>query len=194
MNRNPKVMNCMHIFLTLWIIIGYLVGIRAISTYQSKVAALRSILNQKDFNSATIMPCCYDGLTAKLVERAGFNVTFMTGFGVSAVHGLPDTGLISVEEMAITAATICRSISIPCIGDGDTGYGNPINVKQTVKRYIQAGLSGIMIEDQVAPKRCGHTKGKKNDKFISGYVASGGFIIFHAMLPETLAGDVVATL
>ncbi|KAJ3029723.1 UNVERIFIED_CONTAM: hypothetical protein HDU68_011336 [Siphonaria sp. JEL0065] len=119
---------------------------------------LRHLLAQDGIIS---MPCCYDGLTARLVERGGFKLTFMTGFGASAVAGFPDTQLISFEEMASTARTITSTLKeIPCIGDGDTGYGNPLNVKRTVKTYIQAGLAGIMLEDQVSPKRCGHTKGK----------------------------------
>jgi len=96
-----------------------------------------------------------------MVEGLGFNLTFMTGFGVSASLGLPDTGLISVNEMANSGSIICSALQrIPCIGDGDTGYGNPVNVRRTVLKYAQVGLSGIMIEDQVSPKRCGHTKGK----------------------------------
>jgi len=106
------------------------------------------------------MPCCYDALTAKLVEREGFQLTFMTGFGVSAVHGFADCQLVSYHEMLESAFRICGSLEgICCIGDGDTGYGNAVNVKRTVRGYAQAGMAGIMIEDQVAPKRCGHTKG-----------------------------------
>lgn len=130
------------------------------ASQQSNVLRLREILARK--NQCTVMPCCFDGLTARLVEDAGFELTFMTGFGVSAVHGLPDTGLITAEEMVQSASNICSSLkSIPCIGDGDTGYGNEANVMRTIQRYTQAGLAGIMIEDQVAPKRCGHTKGKQ---------------------------------
>lgn len=85
----------------------------------------------------------------------------MTGFGVSATYGLPDTGLVSAGEMVASAGVVCGALQrIPCIGDGDTGYGNAVNVKRTVKQYVQAGLAGIMLEDQLAPKRCGHTKGK----------------------------------
>mmetsp|Transcript_7840 Transcript_7840/g.11831 ORF Transcript_7840/g.11831 Transcript_7840/m.11831 type:complete len:246 (-) Transcript_7840:48-785(-) len=85
----------------------------------------------------------------------------MTGFGVSATHGFPDTQLISYEEMLRRATLIVSALSeVPCIGDGDTGYGTPVNVKRTVKGYAQAGLAAVMIEDQVSPKRCGHTKGK----------------------------------
>ena len=113
-------------------------------------------------NDLITMPCCYDGLTARLVEDAGFDLTFMTGFGVSATYGVPDAGLIAAQEMYQSASTICNSLqNIPCIGDGDTGYGNPLNVKRTVRQFAQAGMAGIMIEDQVSPKRCGHTKGKQ---------------------------------
>ena len=91
----------------------------------------------------------------------GFSLTFMSGFGVSAVHGYPDTQLLSYEEMATSARTICAALKhIPCFGDADTGYGNALNVKRTVRGYISAGMAGIMLEDQVSPKRCGHTKGK----------------------------------
>ncbi|CAN0077967.1 unnamed protein product, partial [Phaeothamnion confervicola] len=107
-------------------------------------AALRRLLSE---GKLLIMPCCYDGLTARLVEDAGFPLTFMTGFGVSATQGLPDTQLISYGEMLDKAANICSSLKgIPCIGDGDTGYGNTINVKRTVAGYAQIGMAGIMIE------------------------------------------------
>eukprot|EP00741_Cyanophora_paradoxa_P015718 tig00020904_g15174.t1 len=108
-----------------------------------------------------IMPCCYDGLTAKLIESSGFDMTFMSGFSVAAGHlGRPDTGLISVEEMLTVGRAINDVIDIPCIGDADTGFGNPINVKRTIRSYRQAGFAAAMIEDQVSPKRCGHTRGK----------------------------------
>lgn len=107
------------------------------------------------------MPCCYDALSAKLIEQAGFPLTFMSGFAVSAARlGLPDTGLISFGEMVDQGRNICSAVSIPVIGDGDTGYGNPINVRRTVEQYARAGFAAIMIEDQVWPKRCGHTQGK----------------------------------
>ncbi|MBI1882251.1 MAG: isocitrate lyase/PEP mutase family protein, partial [Chloroflexi bacterium] len=108
------------------------------------------------------MPCCFDAFSARLIERAGFSLTFMSGFAVSATRlGLPDTGLISYGEMVEQGHNICRAVSIPVIGDGDTGYGNTLNVKRTVSGYAQAGFAGVMIEDQVAPKRCGHTRGKQ---------------------------------
>ncbi|CAN0052651.1 unnamed protein product [Ascophyllum nodosum] len=124
----------------------------------SASARLRELL---DGPNILTMPCCYDGLTARLVEDAGFPLTFMTGFGVSGVHGLPDTQLLSYAEMLASATNICSTLRrIPCIGDGDTGYGNAVNVRRTVKGYAQVGMAGIMIEDQVAPKRCGHVRGK----------------------------------
>ena len=120
---------------------------------------LRSILKNPDF---LIMPCCYDALSAKLIQEAGFSFTFMSGFAVSAARlGLPDTGLISYGEMVDQLRNICSISQIPVIADGDTGYGNAVNVKRTVHGYIQAGAAGIMIEDQKSPKRCGHTQGKE---------------------------------
>lgn len=119
---------------------------------------LREILARK---TCQAMPCCWDALSARMIEQAGFPVTFMSGFAVSATRiGAPDTGLISYGEIVDQARNICASVSIPVIGDGDTGYGNALNVKRTVEGYARAGCAAIMIEDQVAPKRCGHTKGK----------------------------------
>lgn len=109
-----------------------------------------------------IMPCCSDALSARLVERAGFAVTFASGFSVAASHGLPDTGLLSYGEIESSMRRITGALDvIPCIGDGDTGYGNAVNAKRTVRGYAHAGLAGIMIEDQIAPKRCGHTRDKQ---------------------------------
>jgi 2-methylisocitrate lyase-like PEP mutase family enzyme len=108
------------------------------------------------------MPCCFDALSARLIERAGFALTFMSGFAVSASRlAQPDTGLISYGEMVEQGRQICGAVSIPVIGDGDTGYGNPMNVRRTVEGYARAGFAGVMIEDQLAPKRCGHTRGKE---------------------------------
>jgi 2-methylisocitrate lyase-like PEP mutase family enzyme len=110
----------------------------------------------------TVMPCCFDAHSARLIERSGFPLTFMSGFAVSAARlGLPDTGLISYGEMIDQGRNICAAVGIPVIGDGDTGYGNALNVKRTVAGYAAAGFAAVMIEDQVAPKRCGHTRGKR---------------------------------
>lgn len=108
------------------------------------------------------MPCCFDALSARLIQTAGFPLTFMSGFAVSATRlGLPDTGLISYAEMLEQGRNICSAVDIPVIGDADTGYGNPVNVKRTVAGYARAGFACAMIEDQVWPKRCGHTEGKQ---------------------------------
>lgn len=124
----------------------------------SPAEQLRKLLAQPGI---LVMPGCYDAMSAKLVEQAGFKLSFMSGFAVSAARlAMPDTGLISYAEMVEQGRNICRAVSIPMIGDGDTGFGNPLNVKRTVQGYADAGFACIMIEDQVAPKRCGHTQGK----------------------------------
>jgi 2-methylisocitrate lyase-like PEP mutase family enzyme len=125
----------------------------------SPAAKLRRLLARPGLR---VMPCCFDALSAKLVERAGFELTFMSGFAVSAARlALPDTGLISYGEMVEQGRNLCAAVSIPVIGDGDTGYGNPMNVRRTVAGYAAAGFASVMIEDQLAPKRCGHTRGKQ---------------------------------
>ena len=107
------------------------------------------------------MPCCFDALSAKMIEQAGFGVTFMSGFAASASRlGQPDLGLMSYAEVVDQARNITDAISIPVIVDGDTGYGNAMNVRRTVEGFAKAGCAGVLIEDQLAPKRCGHTPGK----------------------------------
>ena len=109
-----------------------------------------------------LMPCCFDAVSARLVALAGFKATFLSGFAVAGTRlGLPDTGLISYAEMADHGRDVASAVAIPVLGDGDTGYGNALNVKRTVTGYAAAGLASVMIEDQVAPKRCGHTRGKQ---------------------------------
>lgn len=106
-------------------------------------------------------PSCGDALSARLIEDAGFDAMFMSGFAVSAHRvGAPDAGLISYGEMRDAVRDICAATSLPVLADGDTGYGNAMNVRRTVAGYARAGAAAIMIEDQLAPKRCGHTKGK----------------------------------
>jgi 2-methylisocitrate lyase-like PEP mutase family enzyme len=108
-----------------------------------------------------VMPGCHDALSARLIEEAGFELGFMSGFAVSAARlGMPDTGLISYGELVDQGQNICSAVSIPMIGDGDTGFGSAQNIKRTVEGYQRAGFAAIMLEDQVAPKRCGHTEGK----------------------------------
>ena len=125
---------------------------------KSTADQLRRLLEKSEI---IVMAACYDALSAKLIEQAGFAATFMSGFGVSATRfGLPDTGLISYSEMLDQGRNICQAVAIPVIGDGDTGFGNEMNVRRTVEGYHQAGFACVMIEDQVMPKRCGHTEGK----------------------------------
>ncbi|MFK7751829.1 MAG: oxaloacetate decarboxylase [Sedimentitalea sp.] len=120
--------------------------------------ALRALLEQ---DACHIMPCCFDALSAKLIAQEGFGVTFMSGFAASASRvGLPDLGLMSYSEVLDQARNITDAVRIPLIGDADTGYGNAMNVRRTVAGFAKAGCEAIMIEDQLAPKRCGHTRGK----------------------------------
>ena len=109
-----------------------------------------------------VLPGCFDAMSARLIERAGYPGAFMGGFAVSAARiAMPDTGLISYSEMVDQGRNICAAVDFPVIGDGDTGYGNAVNVQRTVQGYAQAGFACVMIEDQVAPKKCGHTQGKQ---------------------------------
>ncbi|MCF6249653.1 MAG: isocitrate lyase/PEP mutase family protein [Methylococcaceae bacterium] len=125
---------------------------------KSSTEKLRQLLHKPGL---LVMPGCHDAISAKLCEQAGFETAFMSGFAVSASRlGLPDTGLICYSEMLNQGQNICSAVSIPIWGDGDTGFGNAINIKRTVQGYAHAGLACIMIEDQIAPKRCGHTQGK----------------------------------
>lgn len=109
-----------------------------------------------------IMPGVYDALSAKIAARAGFEVTFITGYSLSAtLLGEPDFGLLTQTEVVSAAQRICSVIDIPVIVDADTGYGNAINVIRTVQDLIRAGAGGMFLEDQVWPKRCGHMRGKQ---------------------------------
>ncbi len=121
-------------------------------------ARLRALL---DSGQTIVAPGAFDPLAARLVEEAGFPAVYMTGFGTSAaLLGRPDVGLLTMTEMADNAARIAACVDIPVIADADTGYGNPLNVIRTVGAYEAAGVAGIHIEDQVAPKKCGHMDGK----------------------------------
>lgn len=126
---------------------------------ESAVGALRQA-----FASGRIVqaPGCFDALSAKVLERAGFAAAFLSGFGVSGARlGLPDAGLMSYSEVLDQGRNVCDAVSIPLLGDADTGYGNEVNVERTVRGFARAGFAGLMIEDQVWPKRCGHTRGKQ---------------------------------
>ena len=124
----------------------------------TRIERLRQLLDRPGL---LLMPGCHDAMSARLIEESGFELGFMSGFGVSAARlGLPDTGLISYGELVDQGRNICRAVSIPLFGDADTGFGSAQNIKRTVQGYADAGFACVMIEDQVAPKRCGHTEGK----------------------------------
>jgi carboxyvinyl-carboxyphosphonate phosphorylmutase len=109
-----------------------------------------------------IAPGAYSGLTAKLVEQAGFPAIYMTGYGTTAnLLGKPDYGFLTMTEMVTNAKNMAQAVDIPLIADADTGYGNVINVQRTIAEYEQAGVASIHLEDQVFPKRCGHMNGKQ---------------------------------
>jgi 2-methylisocitrate lyase-like PEP mutase family enzyme len=119
---------------------------------------LRELLSHPDM---IVAPGAYDGITARLVEQAGFAAAYMTGAGTSMAHGFPDFGLLGMSEMVENAAMMARTIAIPLIADADTGYGNELNVTRTVREFEARGVAGIHIEDQTSPKRCGHLDGKE---------------------------------
>jgi carboxyvinyl-carboxyphosphonate phosphorylmutase len=109
-----------------------------------------------------LAPGVFDGLGARLVEEGGFPAVYMTGFGTAAaLLGRPDVGLLTMSEMVENAARIVAACDLPVIADADTGYGNPLNVIRTVQEYERAGVAAIHLEDQVAPKKCGHMEGKQ---------------------------------
>jgi len=111
---------------------------------------------------ALAFPGVYDTLSAKIAQRVGFPLAFVSGYSVAATAiGEPDMGLLTQTEMIDRARRICMSVSIPIIVDADTGYGNPVNVHRTVHELIAAGAAGCFLEDQVWPKRCGHMRSKK---------------------------------
>ena len=109
-----------------------------------------------------MLPGAYDGFSARLVERAGFDAGFITGSGVSESRlGQPDVGLAGLAEAVGAAREMAACVDLPLIADADTGYGNAINVFHTTQAFEQAGVAGMMIEDQTWPKRCGHLAGKE---------------------------------
>ena len=109
-----------------------------------------------------VAPGVADGLAARLVKLAGFDAVYMTGFGTSITRlGMPDVGLLTATEMIDTASRIVDASGLPVVADADTGYGNPINTRRTIRDYEKAGVAGVHIEDQSWPKRCGHLAGKR---------------------------------
>ena len=109
-----------------------------------------------------IIPGCYNAMSARVLEEVGFPAIYMSGYGTSlSMLGLPDAGLVTQTEMAMNAKHIAAAVRVPLIADADTGFGNAINVARTVEEYIRFGVAGLHMEDQVAPKRCGHVAGRE---------------------------------
>ena len=120
---------------------------------------LRALLKEP---APLILPGCFNAMSARILEHAGFPALYMSGYGTSLnLLGLPDAGLITLTEMALNAKLIASAMRAPLIADADTGFGNAINVVRTVEEYIRAGVAGMHLEDQVAPKRCGHVAGRE---------------------------------
>jgi len=132
--------------------------------HPTPAARLRTLLDDaREASRCEVMPACHDALSARLIERAGFRVAFMSGFAVSASGlALPDAGLISYGEQLSVGQNICAAIDtrrLLVIGDGDTGFGGSGNVRRTIEGYAKAGFAGVSIEDQVYPKRCAYSGG-----------------------------------
>jgi methylisocitrate lyase len=124
----------------------------------NKPARLRELLTQ----GTVAMPGAFNAISAKIIENVGFSAMYISGAGLSnGVGGYPDIGFMTASEMATQAGYIARSVNIPAIADADNGYGEAINVFRTVQEYERQGLSGLHLEDQVIPKRCGHLDGKQ---------------------------------
>ena len=126
----------------------------------SVTTRLRELLAQPDL---LVAPGAYDALSARLIAQAGFPAVYMTGFGTAAsTLGQPDVGLLTMSEMVSRAAALAAVVGDrPLIADADTGYGNPINVRRTIREYERAGVAAVHIEDQIWPKKCGHMEGKQ---------------------------------
>lgn len=124
----------------------------------TKVAELRKLINGTDI---VVMPGAYDALSAKIIDHSGFPAIFTSGFGISASElGVPDFGLLTMSESLDRVHHIVNAVSVPVVADMDTGYGNPINVVRMAQECVRLGVSGIILEDQVWPKKCGHMEGK----------------------------------
>ncbi len=123
-----------------------------------KTTMLRNLIQKDDI---LVIPGCFNALSARLIEQAGFPAAYISGAGVASHFlGLPDIGLASMAEVLENARNIANVTNIPVICDADTGYGNAVNVIRTVQEFENAGIAGIQLEDQVMPKKCGHTEGK----------------------------------
>jgi len=112
--------------------------------------------------SCLVVPGCFNALSARVLQKAGFESIYMTGYGTSlALLGMPDAGFATMSEMHLNARYIANAVpGVPVIADADNGYGNAVQMTRAIREYIQTGVAGVHIEDQVVPKRCGHVAGK----------------------------------
>jgi 2-methylisocitrate lyase-like PEP mutase family enzyme len=108
-----------------------------------------------------VAPGCFDGLSARLVQEAGFEAVYLSGGALARSTGIPDIGLVTMSEVIERAAQVVSAVNIPVIADADTGYGNAVNLVRTVREFERTGVAAIHIEDQITPKRCGHLDGKE---------------------------------
>ena len=123
---------------------------------------MKNVKSMLKANKPLVIPGVYDAIGAKIAEKVGFEAMFQTGYGTSAtLFGMPDYGFIGATETIDNARRICRAVSVPVIVDSDTGYGNALSVWNLVRELESAGASGIFLEDQRWPKRCGHMQGKE---------------------------------
>lgn len=121
----------------------------------------KQLRQQMQDEGMVLAPGAYDGLTAKLIQKAAFTAVYMTGGGTSTAFGYPDYGLLTMSEMVENAGRIADAVDLPVISDADNGYGNELNVFRTIRAFEKAGVAGVHIEDQVFPKRCGHLDDKE---------------------------------
>ncbi len=133
----------------------------AVTTGTAEVPAATRLRRLLETSETVVVPGAYSGFVARIFEQAGFEAVYVGGHGAAAVHGLPDVGLITQTEMAAHVERIASAVSIPVIADADEGYGDVINVVRTIELFERAGAAGIQLEDQQAPKRCGHMEGKR---------------------------------
>ena len=108
-----------------------------------------------------VAPGCFDGLSARLIQEAGFEAAYLSGGAVARSMGVPDIGLVTLSEVIDRAAQVASVVNIPIIADADTGYGNAVNLVRAVREFERSGVAAIHIEDQITPKRCGHLDGKE---------------------------------
>jgi 2,3-dimethylmalate lyase len=126
--------------------------------YERLRALLKGKVNKRDL---VVAPGAYDALTARVIEKAGFEAVYMTGHGTGAgLLAWTDVGLTTMTEMVMNVRNIGNAVNVPVIADMDTGYGNGVTVVRAVREYEQAGVAGFHIEDQVTPKKCGFMRGK----------------------------------